>query len=170
MKKQFCIFIFLVAGLFSSAQQVSLETLRKEYHNLNTDSSACAKLYSKISAANPSDNLITGYKGAITAAMANFAKAKSEKIKLFNSGKKLLEQAITTDSLNAELRFLRFTIQANAPKALGYHGKLENDKNYIIAHFDQIKNPTVKGRISEYFLSSDKLTEEEKKKLKNSGK
>jgi hypothetical protein len=169
MKKYYFIIILIFNSLYGNAQ-VSIETLRKEYHNLNTDSAACAKLYEKIAALHTSDNLILGYKGATTAAMANFVKAKTEKIKLFNEGKKILEQSIKNDSSDTELRFLRFTIQTNAPKALGYHKQIENDKKHILTHYNEIRNITVKGRISEYLLSSNRLNEQEKKKIKSSAK
>jgi hypothetical protein len=170
MKKSCFLFVLLLASGLMAAQTIPVETLRKEYHYLNKDSVACVKLYAKISTIDPQDNLTLGYKGATTAAMANFAKGKAEKIKLFNSGKKMLEQSINADTTNPELRFLRFTVQTNAPKALGYHTQIENDKKYMIAHYNEINNPTVKGRISEYLLGSGKLSEEEKKKLKSSGK
>lgn len=167
MRKHFFIFIFLIVSAFINAQPISIETLRKEYHNLSTDSAACVRLFEKISSINSSDNLIAGYKGATTTAMANFAKGNAEKIKLFNSGKKLLEQSIRSDSTNAELRFLRFTIQTSSPKALGYNSQIENDKKYILSHFDQINSKIVKSRISEYMVSKGKLSDEEKQKLKS---
>lgn len=170
MKKQFFSVIFILFVFLTNAQQISIETIRKEYHNLHKDSAAAFKLYVWLSKVNPSDNLVIGYKGATTAAMANYAKGKSEKIKLFNSGKKMLEQAMKADSANAELRFLRYTIQTNAPKALGYHTHIEDDKKYILSHYNQIDNAIVKSRISEYFLSSGNLSEEEKKKFKPNGK
>jgi hypothetical protein len=164
MKKLF-LFLFLFSYSVLQSQTISIETFRKEYYKLNTDSTACAKLYKKVSEINQTDVLFNGYKGAISASMANHVKSKQEKIKLFNAGKKLLEQSISADSTNTELRFLRLTIQSNCPKALGYYRNINTDKKYILSHFDSIKNTTVKNRMAEYLVSSTLLTEEEKKKI-----
>jgi len=166
--KKIILFLFIFTSTFLLAQP-SLETLRNDYYKLNTDSAACAKLYKKVSAFGVEDNVFNGYKGAITASMANHVTAKAEKLKLFNSGKKLLEQSIKTDSSNVELRFLRLTIQTNCPKALGYYKQISSDKIYIVDHFNSVKSITIKKRMSEYLLASKLLTEEEKKKI-NSGK
>lgn len=169
MKKHILLFFILICSVLQ-AQTITIESLRKEYYKLNTDSAACAKLFAKVSKANPSDNLISGYKGAITASMANFAKNKTEKIQLFNSGKKLLEQSIAADTGNVELRFLRFTIQSNCPKALGYHRQLDPDKKYILAHLNSVKNSVIKSRMEEYLLSSSLVSEDEKKKINGTKK
>ncbi|MCW3085194.1 MAG: hypothetical protein JWP12_2560 [Bacteroidetes bacterium] len=165
--KRNILFLFLMAGLFSNAQNISIETLRKDYYKLNTDSATCTKLYNKLSKNNSTDNLINGYKGAITASMANHVKNKEEKIKLFTAGKKLIEQSIKSDSANVELRFLRFTIQTNCPKALGYYKQIDPDKKYIISHFASLKNTDLRHKIAEYLLSTSYVNADEKKKIKS---
>jgi hypothetical protein len=168
MKRSIITFFFFLPFILT-AQNVSVETIRNEYYKLNTDSIACAKLYAKLSKQTSSDNLINGYKGAVSASMANHVKSPQEKIKLFSAGKQLIEQSIKTDSANVELRFLRLTIQTNCPKALGYYKQIKADRKYISDHFDSVKSATVKKRMSEYLLATKLLTEEEKKKI-NSGK
>jgi len=111
MKNLFVLLYFLLFAVTMNGQGVTIETLRKEYYKVSTDSITCGKLYDKVENLTSTDNLINGYKGAITAAMANHVKSKAEKLKLFNSGKKLIEAAIKADAQNVELRFLRFTIQ-----------------------------------------------------------
>jgi len=163
--RKLLLFLFILASASLDAQTISADQLRKSYYKLNTDSSACAELYAKISKTTSADNLINGYKGAISASMANHVTSKQEKIKLFTNGKKMLEQAIAADSANTELRFLRFTIQTNCPKALGYYRNIDADKRYILSHLDSLKNASLKNKISEYMLSSSTLSAEEKKKL-----
>lgn len=168
--KKYIFFFFILSSSFLYSQTVTIESLRKEYYKLNTDSAACAKLYFKISKTNTTDNLISGYKGAITAAMANHVKSKQEKIQLFNSGKKMLEQSIAADTGNVELRFLRFTIQSNCPKALGYHRQLEPDKKYIVTHFSSVKNTSVRAKMEDYLLNSPLLSADEKKMINGTKK
>ena len=166
MKRILISFLLLFSSI-SFAQTPGIETLRKEYYKVKTDSATCAALYQKISTSTPTDNLLIAYKGAITAAMADHSANKAEKLKLFNTGKKMLEQVIKTDSSNLELRFLRFTIQTSCPKALGYNKQIATDKKFILSHFDTFKNSEFKAKMWSYLLNSTALTEEEKKKLKS---
>lgn len=166
MKKQLIVSALFLFVLTVNAQQISMEILRKEYYNLHTDSIATVKLYGKLSKITPADNLTKAYKGATTTAMAQYAKGKGEKIKLFNSGKKMLEESVSADTANTELRFLRYTVQTNAPKALGYHNQIDNDKRYLLNNYEKTDHALVKNRIKEYLLTSGKLNEAEKKKIK----
>ena len=167
MRLSLLIISFLMICSSLTSQTVSLDAIRKDYEKVRTDSSSCAKLYKRINQGTITDNLLTGYKGAITASMANYSKNKQEKINLFKEGKQLLEKAIVKDSNNVELRFLRMTIQTNCPKALGYNKQITTDKNYILANFDTIKNVNTKNSIKAFLLASTYLTDAEKKKLKS---
>jgi hypothetical protein len=167
MRKFVFIFSFLIIHIFSYAQNASIDALRNEYCKVNSDSSGCAKLYQKISKTSSTNNIINGYKGSIIASMANYTKSKEDKLKLFKSGKILLEQSISKDSSNIELRFLRFTIQTNCPKVLGYNKQIQTDKKFIINNFSSIKITSLKNNISAFLLRSNFLTPEEKQKIKN---
>jgi len=160
----FLLFIAFQVNAFS--QTITIESLRKDYYKLNTDSIACKKIFNKIQNLNSSNNSIIGYKGAIYASMANYAKSKQEKIKLFNDGKKMLEQSIKADSSNVELRFLRLTIQTNCPKALGYHKQINSDKNFIVTNFNTLKSSDLKSKMLEFLIASSYLSPAEKQKIK----
>jgi hypothetical protein len=168
MQKIVSALLFCFVCVNGISQTTNIETLRNDYYKVDTDSVACAKLYKKVKDQTFSDNTMQAYKGAITASMANHSKNKQEKIKLFNSGKKLLEESIKADSSNMELLFLRLTIQTSCPKALGYNSKIEKDKTFIINNIDKSKSALLKKRIIEFLLTSNRvnLTEAEKNKLK----
>lgn len=166
---RFCLIILMYFFYTaSSLAQVDLEHLRKYYYKVDTDSSACNKLYQKIQSGKFTDNILNGYKGAIMCAMAGHSQKKEEKLKLFNEGKKLIEEAIKKDTSNVELRFLRLTIQHGSPKALGYNKKIASDKEFIIRNIGSVKNSVIKKNIIQYLLENLKqeLTETQIKKLK----
>jgi len=163
MKKNI-LYFFLLLSFYGRAQ--TLESLRKEYYKLDTDSAACAKLNAKLSKLITSDNTIIGYKGAVSACMANHVKTRQQKIMFFNKGKEMLEQAISTDTANTELRFLRFTIQTGAPKALGYNRQISNDKSFILKNAGTMKDAGLKRSIAEFMAQSSYLTDGEKAKAK----
>lgn len=165
MKKAVFI-LFLFASFTSFAQVLTTDALRRSYQQVKTDSATCAKLYKKVVKSNNADAITTAYRGAITAAMADYSKDKKEKIKLFNTGKKMLEQSIASDSSNIETRFLRYTVQSNCPKALGYNKQLKSDKEFIFKNYSIITNLAIKNMIKTFLLQYTTLTETEKQKLK----
>jgi hypothetical protein len=167
--KQVIFFLFTLCSLQGMAQ-LTVDALRKEYGKASTDSSSCAKLYNKTKSDLSTDNVILGYKGAISAAMANHVKNKSEKIKLFNAGKKQIEQSVKADSTNVELRFLRYTIQSNCPKALGYTGEMKADKKFILENIGSVKNSALQKKMTSFLKASKDLTQEEKKNLPSESK
>lgn len=164
--KKLIVFLLLMANVKAFSQTITADALRRAYQQVNTDSASCSKLYKKISTSTDSDNIIVAYRGAITASMANFSTDKKEKLNLFNSGKKLLEQSITTDSSNVETRFLRFTIQSNSPKALNYNKQIKTDKAFILKNYSTITNLAIKRMITSFAQQSKAFTETEKQKLK----
>ena len=165
MKQLIFLFLFFI-GTTTFAQTITTDALRRSYQQVSTDSVTCAKLYKKISSSTDSDNIQIAYRGAITASMANHSKDKKEKLNLFNTGKKLLEQSIASDSANIETRFLRFTIQCNAPKALNYNKQLKADKDFILKQYANVSNLAVKRMISSFAQQCSALSETEKQKLK----
>jgi hypothetical protein len=53
----------------------------------------------------------------------------SNKLKYFNKGSQLLDQAISSDSKNIEFRYLRFIFQMEVPSFLDYKSELTEDFN-----------------------------------------
>tara|TARA_R110001583_G_scaffold111032_2_gene260078 strand:- start:11918 stop:12418 length:501 start_codon:yes stop_codon:yes gene_type:complete len=54
------------------------------------------------------------------------------KYKYFKKGKKQLDSLINSNKNNVEIRYLRFLLQSEMPKFLGYHRNIENDYLLII--------------------------------------
>jgi hypothetical protein len=164
--KQYALLLFLLFCYAAQAQTISVDALRREYQLVNSDSATCAKLYSRINKTSNSDVITNAYRGAISISMANHSKEKKEKLKLFNTGKKMLEESIAADSSNIELRFIRFTIQTNCPKVLRYNKEIPSDKNFILKNYSSLMNVGVKKMIVSFFNQSNSVTDAEKQKLK----
>jgi len=164
--KKVIFFLFIITTTQAFSQVVSVDAFRREYQQCFKDSATCNKIYKKATKSTANDVLSNAYKGAITAAMANHSKDKKEKLSLFNSGKKLLEQSIFTDTSNIETRFLRFTIQTNCPKALGYNKQINSDKAFILKNYSSATNIAVKRMITSFAQQSTSFSETEKQKLK----
>ena len=63
--------------------------------------------------------------------MANYYFNPISKYSSFKEGKAILEAAIKADNVNPELRYLRLTIQVNAPAFLGYNKNIAMDRQYL---------------------------------------
>jgi hypothetical protein len=164
--KNFAMLLFISLFQLSTFAQKDLPMLRKEYPLANRDNASCTALYKKTSHIPSGDNLINGYKGAVSMMYAGCESNKAEKLRLFKEGRELLETAISNDKQNPELILLRFSIQCNAPKILGYNKEIESDKKLLLQKYDAITNKEVKANIRSFLLISEHVTAAEKEKLK----
>jgi hypothetical protein len=99
------------------------------------------------------------YMGALLMKRAGLLTLPGEKLKSFRQGRTRLETAISLDSTNAEYRFLRLSIQENAPGIVKYNADLGKDKAYIHQHFKGL-SPVVQDAIREYSKHSRVLRPE----------
>jgi hypothetical protein len=113
---------------------------------------------------NETNNIsLAGYKACAKMMMAKYAINPIYKLANFSQGKKLLEKCIAIDKENVELRFLRFTIQCNAPIFLGYNTCIKQDKLFLINSIAIIKDEQLKLLISSYLTTKNELTTNPKK-------
>ena len=109
------------------------------------------------------------YYAAAEMASAQYKISPVAKINVFNSGKKILEAAISADTTNLEARYIRFTIQQNAPSFLGYNKKCDSDKAFLIKNLASIKNNDSElfSNVYAYLLTYNKLSESDKTTMLN---
>ncbi len=107
------------------------------------------------------------YKGAAQMMEVKYAVGPIGKYQRFNAGKKLIEYAMTLDSSNLEMRYLRFTIQKSVPSFLGYNVNEITDKNFLLNNYNATADKQLKGMVSGFLLSSGDCTATELKKLRN---
>ena len=85
-------------------------------------------------------------------AVGNFFMAKHavnplSKYSYFNKGKKALDNAVSKDPNNLEIRFMRYISQEQTPAFLGYNKDLKNDKTFILAEYKKSKDEDLNKRI-----------------------
>ncbi|MBC6999296.1 hypothetical protein [Cytophaga sp. FL35] len=157
---------FLFVSLFSFTaffSANSIEEIREAYIDAAQSEKALKELYSDLtSVAKNDDPTKVAYKGAVTTMMARYADGYKAKKDYFKDGKELLEHAIEADSKNVEIRCLRLSIQENLPKILGYHRNVEEDKDYILEHYKELKSQGAKNFVKGYIKKSESFSEEEK--------
>jgi hypothetical protein len=95
--------------------------------------------------------------GALLMKKAGLVAKSAEKISLFKEGHKKLDNAISKNAENPELRFLRLMIQENAPKVVKYRGDIEKDSTFLKRNFRQLL-PEVQKVVIDYSKTSKVLT------------
>lgn len=93
------------------------------------------------------NNLELGYAGGLQMVGAKYSGNPFKKMGEFKKGKKKVEDAIEAEPENIELRYLRLSIQKNAPKFLGYHKEQEEDKAFLKENLDKVRSEELKKLI-----------------------
>lgn len=109
--------------------------------------------------------LMEGYYGSTLMIEANYLANPISKLSAFNNGKTILEKAIKSAPNDVELRYLRFTIQSEAPAILNYNANLKEDKKLLLEKHKNITDKILKNNIVSFLKNSKVVTEAEKKTL-----
>lgn len=135
MKVLFLFFLILL----QSSDHKTLESSRHLFFNFENDKNAALILFNQLDQDKNSmgNSVLMAYKGVARASSADALFNPASKLARFNEGKKLIETAIDLDSQNAEIRFLRLSVQLGAPVFLNYRSDIEEDRQIIV---ERIKN------------------------------
>jgi hypothetical protein len=143
-----------------------LKEIREMFYNASESRKAADEFKDKMRKLSAADPVLLGYKAMSDMLQANYSFNPVNKITYFNRGKELLEKSIAMAPGNSELRFLRFSIQTNAPSFLAYRSKIDEDKGVIFKYLKESDlDKDLERRIKEYLLSSKYCTDQEKKTI-----
>lgn len=158
--------MLLLGFLSFIAYSISLDEVRSLYPKAMDDASITNTLAEKLSAISQDDAIeLYGYKGAVLTLKAEHAKTIKDKKGFFKEGINILETAIASEPGNIELRFIRLSVQENAPKIVKYNDAIDADKDFILDHFSGIRDGSLKKMIRNYIQDSKVFTDEEKSAL-----
>lgn len=130
------------------AQDQLLAAIRANIGEVFKTDSVCNQMHQAFVNTDVSqNNLLLGYFGAVELGMARHVPNVFKKMSYFNDGKQKLEQAITEDPENIELRFLRLTIQTHLPAFLGYGQNKEDDKAFVLKYLHTASSNDFKQRV-----------------------
>ncbi|AUS05990.1 hypothetical protein [Pseudotamlana carrageenivorans] len=160
---------FLIAIIFSvfiNVQTVDLQKTREAYKVAAHDADNVNTFFRDLqSVTKKNRSELIAYKGASIALKAKNTKTLKEKKEGFIEGVNLVEYAVKKDSNNIEVRFIRLSIQQNTPKILKYNQEIENDKAFIMRHYNEIKSAHLKMHIGDYISNSKKFSDADKAAL-----
>lgn len=141
--------------LFCSTCGPDLTILRENYMKVDREQLAARTILETSQRSELPLSLKKGYHGAATMCLARFGMNPANKIALFREGRAELEEAIRLDPASAELVFLRYTIQENAPAFLQYKGAMDSDLRKINNAMGQLAktDPQLYVMIRTYLLT-----------------
>ena len=141
----------------------SITEIRKLYKKASLSKVNAEAFHSKFeNIANTDDKILVAYKAASLTLMAKYAKGIKNKKIFFRDGALLLESLIAKYPKDIELRFIRLTIQENAPKIVKYKKNISEDKSLIVNGLNSLKNTALKTYIKSYVLQSKSFSDQEK--------
>lgn len=127
---------------------LSIEKIRADYMHYATDRTKCDCAIKNLANRKNKSSLQLGYYGALQTIWANHASNPFSKLNTFIKGKKNIEKAIAEDNDNTELRFIRLSIQTNAPYFLNYRSNIEEDKSFLIKRKSEIQSISLRNNIN----------------------
>lgn len=159
------LFLLILKSTSVIAQEISLSEARLLYQKAAKERSAAEELLDRLEHVNKEKPILLAYKAGVTMMMAKYTFLPFGKLKRFNEGKKLLQQAINAGPEEVEIRFLRFSLQSETPGFLGYKDNMESDKDFLLSKFPSLQDAELKALMLPFLLNSDYLTEDEKNSL-----
>lgn len=106
-------------------------TLRRHYQAAATDKAAGEQFYQLLADYDGPEALVLGYKAAAEAIRARDA-SMFNKLSYVQQAAHTFEQAVTLAPDNAEIRFLRFSIESNLPPFLGLSTHMDDDRARLL--------------------------------------
>jgi len=145
------IFILTLNLQFVQASDFNFAVLRSLYVEASSSETECQKLFSLTQGSTLEDNVIAySYHAVSKMLRSKFSLNPFIKFSEFNSGKDMLEEAISLYPNHLEIRFLRYCIQKNVPDFLNYNSHLDSDSLFIVSQLNS-DNVELKSFINPIF-------------------
>ncbi len=154
-----------IGMLMSFSSELTISDVRAIFKNAAFEEQACTKLIYSLKNQASKYSVFAAYKASGLMMNAKYVGNPLEKLSTFSKGKKLLEQTISKDPNNLEIRFLRLAMQVNTPSFLGYSDAIPRDKKFILQNIKTESDPELKNMIVVYLQHSEVLSQAEKKHL-----
>ncbi|MCO5949859.1 hypothetical protein [Mucilaginibacter flavidus] len=146
--------IYLLQMNTQAVQTLDIGTIRKLYHSAaNVKQDALHLNQLMLGVDNTAPPVLVCYKGANEMIQAKYALNPIVKLTKFNKGKALLIKAIGRDTLNLEMRFIRYSIQSNLPAFLNYNDELDADKRFLVDNTKNNRDPELREIIYNYLTT-----------------
>ena len=151
--------------LMSASSTLTISDVRSLFKSAAFEENACNKLIFSLKNQASYPQVFVAYKASGLMMNAKYVPNPLDKLTTFSKGKNLLEQTVTKDPNNLEIRFLRLVMQSNAPSFLGYTDAIPRDKKFVLQGLKSETDSELKNMVVAYLQKSEVLTQTEKKQL-----
>lgn len=131
-----------------------LTKIRILYSEVSVSESGQQEFIQLMQGKNSQDATILAYKGAASVLQSRSSKDKNERKSLFIRGIHLIEDALSREPGNIEIRLIRLSIQENIPKVLNYSGNIEEDVAEIRKLLESTRDKALKEFVAGYIQKS----------------
>jgi hypothetical protein len=126
--------------LLTGPTTTNLDVIRANYSKVVSDKKMCMEIITELEKTKNNSATHLAYLGGLQTIWANHVFNPISKLNTFKEGKKNIEQAIKNEPDNAELRYIRLSVQKNTPSFLGYKSDIKNDTKFIKKNRQQISS------------------------------
>ncbi len=158
------IFLTCLVQITSAQTPDHKKALRQQLMHAVNNSKTTDSLYNSLATLTNKSPLITGYIGTLQALKAKHHWNPYYKIKYVRDAEKTFAKAVTAEPHDIEIRFLRYSVEHNLPKFLGYSKNMKADRDEMLSllnkHYPADEKQMVITIIN-YLLEADKSTNTE---------
>ena len=123
--------LLILSPLVSDATPYSLPNLRRQYQQAASSKEAGEKFHKLMATYDQRNAVVLAYKAAAEAIRARDA-SMFNKLTYVQNASKQFEEAVKLVGTNAEIRFLRLSVESNLPSFLGLSGHVEEDRQFLV--------------------------------------
>jgi hypothetical protein len=161
MKGTLIVLAVIFFPLLEQSEETSLLKIRNLFYQATEESESADLLNAMLIEPLTSSNItLQGYKGMSFMLLSKYSYNPYKKLYYFKKGSSILDKAIEEDKENIELRYLRYTVQCEAPIFLNYRSALSADLTFIQAQVNKIKDFDLKNRINHFLYQQTPVTTE----------
>lgn len=170
------VFTLFLSGLIVQDEPVNftykVQDLRYAFEKAAKNEEICEQLEKHLNNYKGSDPVVHAFRAAIQGLSAKFAWSPYYKLKYIRTSAAIFAKVIKDDPKNAEIRFLRYSIEYYIPRYLNMSGHLQEDKAVFLESLFQYPKSDIDVQVFQIvkrFLLKhpDHLNEQERKKLLN---
>lgn len=130
-----------------SFKNSDLNEVRTSYNKAVLDKKLCKKMIEELELSKEKSVIALAYLGAYQTIWANHVFNPLSKLATFKKGKNNIELAISKEPENVEIRYIRFSVQKNAPSFLRYNSHLKEDRDFLVKNKKNINSDLLQKNI-----------------------
>lgn len=127
----------------------NLETYRSNYSKAATSKTVCEQMMATLKNTTTLSSIERAYLGRFQTIYAKHVINPINKLKTFKQGKKNIEEAVEKAPDQIEIRFIRLSVQKNAPVFLGYKSNINEDRAFIRKNIDKVNSTTLRNTMEQ---------------------